>query len=236
MSRSSGGGRKNMSPEVSHGGWSWRLVRRSYCALTLSAITVATCIVQSLIGWKPVLNAIGFVSSAVWSPSTWFSVLPGQSIPVVLTWFAYVFPHLGWWHMAGNTAMLVMVGGTLEHRIGTRNFAVVALLSIVSGAFALAIIHPHGITPSGGGSLLLCNIFGVRIAMYYQTWWRRHPRATLALEVAAIVLVVLWLLWRTTPLAPSFFLALMWHVIPLMIGWVGYRVVHAVQARKGNAE
>ncbi|MEO6514283.1 MAG: rhomboid family intramembrane serine protease [Steroidobacteraceae bacterium] len=197
---------------------------------------MAICIVQSLIGWKSVLNAIGFVPSAAWSPSTWFSILPGQSIPVVLTWLAYVFPHMGWWHMAGNTAMLLMVGGKLEHRIGTRNFAVVALLSIVSGVFALSIIHPLGSFPIGGGSLLLCNIFGVRLAMYYQTGWQRHPRATIALELAAIVLVVLWLLCRTTPLAPSAFLALMWHVIPLMIGWVGYRVVHAVQARKGNAE
>lgn len=208
-------------------------LRHSYCALALSALTATTCVIQSLLGWKLVLSAIGFVPSAAWSPSSWFSILPGQSIPVVLTWFTYVFPHMGWAHMATNVLGLLLFGGVVEGTIGTRNFTVVALLSVVSGVFALAAVHPHGSTPIGGGSLLLCTIIGIWLALYYRRSWEHHPRATLAMELAAVAAVTFWLIFRITPLAPSPFLAVMWHGIPLMTGWLGYRVAATFPTTNG---
>jgi membrane associated rhomboid family serine protease len=209
---------------------------RSRCTLALSAVTLVTCIVQSLIGWDPVLLAIGFVPSAVWSPSTWLSIWPGQSIPVALTWFTYVFPHAGWGHMAGNLLALLAFGGVVEPRIGTRQFVLVVISLVASSVFASAAVHPNGIRPAGGGSLLICGVFGVWLANYSQPRWESHPRSTLALESVASAAIALWLICRTPPLAPSPFLSVMWHVVPLMIGWGGYRVVHAVHSRKRNAE
>lgn len=209
---------------------------RSQCTLALSVITLATSIVQSLIGWDPVLAAIGAVPSAVWSPSTWFSIRPGQSIPVALTWLTYVFPHAGWGQMAGNVLLLLVVGEAVEPKIGARKFALIAMSLGVSGLIAAAAVHPYGSKPAGGGSLLVCGLIGVWLANYSKARWQSHPRVTLALEIVAFAATALWLICRTTPLAPSVFLGLMWHVIPLMIGWGGYRVVHAVHARKENVQ
>lgn len=206
------------------------------CTLALSAVTLVTCIVQSLIGWDPVLSAIGFVPSAVWSPSTWFSIWPGQSIPVALTWFTYVFPHMGWGHMVANVFALLAFGGIVEPRIGTRKFVLVAITLVVSSVFASAAVHPNGIKPAGGGSLLICGLIGVWLATYSKAKWESRPRGTLALEAVASAAIALWLIIRTPPLAPSAFLAVMWHVVPLMLGWGGYRVVYAVQSRKRIAE
>src|SRR4051794_30857039 len=83
------------------GGWSPDF-SRSYWTIFLVLVTFATCVVQSVIGWDVVMSAVGFVPSAAWKPSLWFSTLPGQSLPVVMTWFSYVFPHMGWFHMASN--------------------------------------------------------------------------------------------------------------------------------------
>jgi membrane associated rhomboid family serine protease len=197
----------------------------------LSALIVATGVIESLTGWKPMLEAIGFVPYAAWSPATWFSVLPGQALPVVLTWLTYVLPHMGWSHLASNVLCLLVFGGIVERVIGTRRFVAVSLLSSVSGVFALAAIHPRGETPIGGGSLLLCTLIGIWLAMYYRTESRQHPRATLAIEIAFLAALTVWLICRTIPMASSPFLSLMWHVMPLMLGWFGYRLAAAVQTR-----
>jgi membrane associated rhomboid family serine protease len=225
------GQRKYLSSEFLLGGWSPQL-GHAWCTLALAAMTVAACLVQSLVGWERVLAAIGFVPSFVWSPSTWLSIQPGQSAPVFLTWFTYVFPHMGWGHMTGNVLLLLAFGGVVENLIGTRRFAVACVLSVVAGVFALAAVHPNGSTPIGGGSLLGCAVIGIWFAIYCRGKWQRHRRVTLAIEVAAVAAVALWFVLRNVPQAPSLFLAVMWHVIPLMYGWLGYRVT----VRLGNQE
>jgi membrane associated rhomboid family serine protease len=220
-----------LSREYLLGGWSPQQLGGCYGTLALSAMIVAAGVMESLIGWTPMLRAIGFVPYAAWSPATWFSILPGQALPVVLTWLTYVFPHMGWAHLASNVLCLLVFGGIVERVIGTRRFVAVSLLSSVSGVFALAAIHPRGETPIGGSSLLLCTLIGIWLAMYYRTARRQHARARLAIEIASVTALTLWLIFRTIPMVSSPVLALMWHVMPLMFGWFGYRLAAAFQTQ-----
>ena len=226
MSRSTKAWRSLLSREFLLGGWSPDFWRANF-TLLLSGTTVVTCIIQSNIGWEKVLKAVGFVPAAALSPSSWLSWLPGQSLPVALTWITYVFPHVGWGHIAGNVVGLLIFGGVVESRIGRRKYAAVVLFSVILGVFALAVVHPRGTEPIGGGSLLLCTVLGIWSAMYLEANWRIHPAATLRIEMAAVAALSFWLMVRTAPSAPSLFLAVMWHIIPLMAGWFWYRIAGA---------
>jgi rhomboid protease GluP len=149
----------------------------------------------------------------------------------VLTWLTYVFPHMGWAHLASNVLGLLVFGAIVERMVGTPRFVAVCLLSSVSGVFALAAVHPRDDTPIGGGSLLLCTLIGIWLAMYYRTARRQHPLARLAIEIASVAALTLWLICRTIPMVSSPVVSLMWHVMPLMFGWFGYRLAAAFQTQ-----
>ena len=85
----------------------------------------------------------------------------------------------------------------------------------------------------GGGSLLLCTMLGIWSAMYLEARWRIHHAATLGIEIAAVAALSFWLMVRTAPSAPSLLLAVMWHIIPLMTGWLWYRIA-AVALRRSQ--
>jgi hypothetical protein len=80
------------------------------------------------------------------------------------------------------------------------------------------------------------SALGILFAGYYRQVWLEHPKATLAVEIAAIAAVVLWLILRSAPLMPSLFMAIMWHAVPLMVGWLGYRVAAAFGERREERE
>jgi membrane associated rhomboid family serine protease len=196
-------------------------------------VTLAFCIVQSLIGWDLVESAIGFVPSAVWAPSSWFSVLPGQALPVAATWLTYVFPHMGWAHMLGNVLALLVFGSVVEPMMGTRRYAVMTMFAAVFGVFGFAVIYPLGTSAIAGGSLLLCTILGIWLASYTQAWRDRHRSLTIALETTVCCSLLAWLVFRTTPTHPSGLIAALWHAPSLMVGWLGWRIASALQAPAG---
>ncbi|GEM_PF-1368477 len=211
------------------GGWSPDF-SRSRCTILLAAVTVATGIAQSLIGWDVVMSAIGFVPSAAWAPATWFTTLPGQSIPVVLTWFTYVFPHMAWWHMAGNVLGLLMFGSVVEPMMGACRYAAITVTAMVLGVFGLAAIHPMGIQAIAGGSLLLCAIVGIWLAAFTQGWWRKHKVQTMALEGTVLAGFMAWLVIREAPVDATGLMAVLWYVPPLLLGWFGFRAENTIQS------
>ncbi len=202
---------------------------RGYARVTmaLAALIVATCVIQSIVGWNQVVASFGFIPAATWSLSDWLSRLPGQSLPVVLTWLAYFLPHTGWIHMAGTVFGITLFGWGVEREYGTRKYALVVLFLLVSGVFVLSAIHPRGNEPMAGGSLLGFGLMGFWFAIFYRIKWQKFPRATIALEVAVAAAVICWLAIRTIPSEPSLFLAVMWHAVPLMVGWFGHRAAVA---------
>jgi membrane associated rhomboid family serine protease len=207
----------------------------SYWTVALAIMTVGTCVVQALTGWKRVISAIGFVPAAAWDPSSWLTILPGQSLCVVLTWFTYPFPHMNWWHMASNVVGLLLFGSVVERMLGTLRYAIVTVFAAVLGVFGLAAVHPLGTDAIGGGSLLLCTVLGVWLAAYSQGWWRAHRFWTGALEVAAIAALAAWLGYRTPPPSPSALMGLLWHLPSLMIGWFGFRLLSATRVAAPGA-
>lgn len=220
---------RTSSPTWLFGGWTPDFSRSPWTVL-LVAVTVTVGIVQCFKGWDVVMAAMGFVPAAVWAPSTWFAILPGQSTPVALTWFTYVFPHMAWWHMAGNLIGLLMFGSVVEPMMGTRRYAAVTVAATILGVFGLAAIHPKGDQAIAGGSLLLCAIVGIWLAAFTQGWWRKHQGRTVALEAAVLAGLIAWLLIRETPLEATGPTAILWHVPPLLLGWFGFRAGSAIRS------
>jgi membrane associated rhomboid family serine protease len=138
---------------------------------------------------------------------------------------------MGWGHMAGTVFGITLFGLGVERELGTPRYAFVVLLLLVSGVFELAIILPQGSAPMAGGSLLGFGLMGIWLAIFYRVKWQAFPKVAIALEIAAVATLGCWLGIRTTPSEPSLFLAIMWHVVPLMAGWLGYRMGAAVSRR-----
>lgn len=65
--------------------------------------------------------------------SDFLFVLQSTHIERVWTWFTAIFAHGGFYHIAANSIVLYFFGPIVERRVGSRNFA---LLFLVSGAVA----------------------------------------------------------------------------------------------------
>jgi membrane associated rhomboid family serine protease len=209
--------------------------RMSPVTLAICVLIVCTCIAQSWVGWQALSVAFGFIPSAVWSPSNWFATQSGQAVPVVATWLAYLFPHTSWMHMAGNVFGIALFGWGVEREMGSRKYAGAMLLSVVFGAFALAAVHPRGASPISGGSLLGFSLIGMWLAIYYKASWKQHLRVTMTLEALVTAAILLWLLFRQIPTQPSLLLGIMWHVVPLVAGWIALRIAITLEGA-GSSE
>ena len=195
----------------------------------LAAVTISTCVVQSLIGWNAVMSAIGFVPNAAWHPSSWFATRTGQLLPVALTWLTYPFPHMNWAHMASNVLALLIFGSIVEPMMGSLRYVAFTVLASVLGVFGLAAIYPLGVNAIAGGSLLVCSILGAWLAAFSRAWWHRRRLWILAIEVAAVASLAAWLACRTPLSSVSALLALLWHAPSFMFGWLAFRIGSALQ-------
>jgi hypothetical protein len=67
------------------------------------------------------------------------------------------------------------------------------------------------------------------VATYCKTFWNKHKRIVLTLEVLSVAAIVSWLFLRNVPTKPSLLLAIMWHVLPFVAGWIWFRVAIALK-------
>jgi membrane associated rhomboid family serine protease len=201
--------------------------RTTPATLALLLVTIATYLGQVLAGGDAVQRAIGLIPARVSDPASLMAIGRGQLIPSWLTLLAYMFPHAGWWHVATNMAGLWFLGQHAEPTMGTRRFALAYLASGVVTGLVIVLLAPFWTKPVVGASGAICGVFGAFLALRLACWPVRDRRnlVALALESVCLLGVVAWLLGRTPPPPqPDRLTALMWHAIPLLVGWLWVRV------------
>lgn len=86
------------------------------------------------------------------------------------TLLTHMFSHAGLGHLLANTATLVGVSGPVAARLGLRSpgmfrFALLFLLSGLSGAAMFLLMHPSGVTPMVGASGAICGLWGAAMRL-----------------------------------------------------------------------
>lgn len=195
--------------------------------LALFLVTIATYLGQVLAGGDTVQRAIGLIPARVSDPASLLAIGGGQLVPVWLTLVTYMFPHGGWWHVSTNMAGLWFLGQHAEPVMGTKRFAFAYLASGVVTGLAIVLLVPLWTKPAVGASGAICGAFAAFLALRLPRWPVRDRRNLVALfiESGCLLGVAAWLLGRTPPPPqPDRLAALMWHAIPLLVGWLWVRV------------
>ncbi len=202
--------------------------------LTLCLLTIATSVAQSIWGIGRVAKAFGVGLSSLWDPASLTRIGEGQVIPGGLTFFAYVFPHGGWWHILPNMTALWIFGTIAERELGTWRFVAGYFASGAVGAFCYRLVVPHPTGPLAGASLAIAGLLGT-----YAAWrWsgRPHPVShrvvAFVLEVLLLTAVVIWLAMRVAPSTPNLLSSVMYHFIPFFGMWLGVRAYGALKRQR----
>ncbi len=127
-----------------------------------------------------------FDPAALWSPLT------------------HALLHGGWLHIALNTGMLMAFGAGLEKQRGGRSILFIFTGSVLAGAFAQLVFHPHDVTPMIGASGGISGLFG---AALMEMAWRSHGPAPL------------WARLR--------------HLAPFILVWIGISIFFGVFGMPG---
>jgi len=107
--------------------------------------------------------------------------------PEIWRWLTYQWTHIGVGHLFANTAMLVLLGTSLEGHEGTLRMAVIFNLGVMGGAFFYYVFEGHsGVVGASGGVYALV---GVHFADLVLNWRVRHFRK-LTLAVLLLFLFV----------------------------------------------
>lgn len=88
--------------------------------------------------------------------------LPGNGITPAASWrlLAHALLHAGWWHIALNTALLLIAGPPLERWLGRSGWIVAALLGAVFGGVATLLAqHGAGSVSVGASGALFALLF-----------------------------------------------------------------------------
>jgi membrane associated rhomboid family serine protease len=199
--------------------------------LALFVGTVATYLFQVLAGGDVVERAVGLIPTNVSSLVTVAAAGTGQAVPAWLTLVTYMFPHGSWWHVATNAAGLWFLGRLAEPVMGARRFLSAYLASGLFTGLVIVALVPHWTKPVVGASGAISGVLGAFLALHSprRPFLDRRNLALLTVESATLLGVVAWLLGRTTPQAPDRVSALMWHLLPFVMGWAAVlagRCVH----------
>jgi membrane associated rhomboid family serine protease len=183
-------------------------------------VTVATYLVQVWDGGDAVQRAIGLIPARVSDSASVWSVGGGQLVPAWLTLVTYMFPHMGWWHVSLNTIGLWMLGQVAEPVMGTRRFVFAYVASGVVCGLAVVLLGPHWTKPAAGASGAIGGVFGAFLSLRLPVWpaLDRRNLVALSIESACLIGVAAWLLLPTTPPKPDRPSALMFHLIPILVG------------------
>jgi len=108
------------------------------------------------------VNAWGFVPAEV------SRALEGAGDPgsALLSTFASMFLHAGWFHILGNLLYLRVFGDNVEDRFGHLGYLVFYALSGVAGALGQYLIDPASPVPMVGASGAIAGVLGAYIVLY----------------------------------------------------------------------
>ncbi len=199
---------------------------RTPATLTLLLLTVGAFLGQIAAGGNAGQRAFGIIPAHFSDPSSLTEVAGGQSIPVWLTLFIYMFLHGGWWHVATNMTGLAWLGWYAEPAINTRRFVLAYLFFGVVTGLSIVLIGPHWTRAFVGASGAICGVLGAFLALHWsgRLLRGRNNFVVLAVEAAVLLAIAGWLLGRTPAVVPDRPSSLLFHLIPFLAGWLSVRV------------
>jgi membrane associated rhomboid family serine protease len=150
-----------------------RCLRTPYVTYGLILVNSALWLVPSLLG----INNQLIVN---------YGYRPGN--PSVVTLFASMFLHSGFWHVAGNMWFLWMFAPKLEERLGSIGLLSSYLLAGVGAAGLHTLFSLHSTVPCIGASGAISGVVGIYFLLFprspfdlslYLGWWRAKTFQTL---------------------------------------------------------
>jgi membrane associated rhomboid family serine protease len=195
---------------------------RCPATITLAVLTVLAYLAQVLADGDAVQRAVGLIPRHVSNPSTLFAVAGGQVVPAWATLVTYQFPHGAWWHLTLNLLGLLLLGRLAEPVLGTWQFALGYVASGIVCGVTIVVLGPSWTRPFVGASGAICGVLGGFLALRLEL----RPGWTSVLlggELAGAVGLTLWVLLRASPAEPDRCSALLWHLIPFLVGWLSVR-------------
>jgi membrane associated rhomboid family serine protease len=191
--------------------------------ITLCLVIIGVFIGQMITGERRWIEAAGADYTRVTDLFPLTRIGAGQSIPVWLTLFTYMFLHGHWWHALSNTIVVWCVGTMAETAWGTSRFLLAYLACGVVGALGNGLVCPGDLNPAFGASLAYCGVYGAYAALRRSPLLRRgRALPLLALEVVVVIAVAAWFGFRASP--TDLEKSLMYHFIPFMAGWFSVRI------------
>ena len=107
-------------------------------------------------------SALWLVPASLGASQTWINTYgyrPGA--PSLLTLFASMFLHVGFWHLAGNMWFLWMFAPKMEYRLGGGWFAGAYVLAGLGGQALEILFSPGSLIPCVGASGAISGVLGV---------------------------------------------------------------------------
>jgi membrane associated rhomboid family serine protease len=193
---------------------------------TLCAVTILTAILQSILGFDRVSNALGVLPYNIKHPELLGRISAGQWLPGWSTLLTYVFPHGGWWHVLPNMFALWVFGAIAERNLKTWRFVTVYFVSGIVGIMCCMVVVPNATQTIAGASLAIAGSVG--FAMAWQWTKKTHSEiqqlSTSVVELAVIVACLLWQTQRSIPDAPDVAASAMYHLLPMLMMWLAVRI------------
>lgn len=209
--------------------------------ILLCAVTLATGVLQSIIGGDTVARAVGVDLGRVWSLSALIEVAVDQVIPGWLTLLVYVFPHGGWWHLLPNLGGLGFFGALAERDLGSRAILGLYFLSGVIGVLCHSLLPPYPLEPVAGASLAICGLLGAHRALpragAKESWPQKASRQIF--EFGAVSIFMVWLITRgAAPCRTDRLHAFMYHLAPALVMWFAMKAwlrVHGILSSRSQS-
>jgi membrane associated rhomboid family serine protease len=140
---------------------------------------------------------------------------------LLLTPFAAMFIHGGWFHLIGNMIFLWVFGDNVEDAMGHARYAVFYIVAGLAAAAAHVAVNQNDLTPTVGASGAIAGVLGAYLVLY--------PRATVA-----AILPIFILFWIPFYL-PAAVLIGLWFFLQLFNGLAALASTNVVGASGGVA-
>lgn len=170
--------------------------------------TVPACL-SDRFGFEPEVQALSL------------TILCPDGDRVLITPFAAMFIHGGWFHLIGNMVFLWVFGDNVEDAMGHVRYAVFYIVAGLAATAAHIAVNPNDLMPAVGASGAIAGVLGAYLILY--------PRAT----VAAIlpIFVLFWMPFYV----PAVVLIGLWFLLQLLNGMAAFSSTDVVGASGGVA-
>ncbi len=116
------------------------------------------------------------------------------ALPPLLSIFASMFIHGGFWHFAGNMLFLWIFGDNVEDALGHMKYLLFYLASGIAAALAFAVTNADVNTVLIGASGAIAGVMGGYLVLYPKVWLWALLAKIIPLKVPAAAMIGLWII------------------------------------------